>query len=178
MTRKSRVEYNAIAWVSEIQLCVRSVVLSFMARPSLAWRVTCALNVPHQYGQVLGVDLNRSGAGKAAGCASGSLVSLALLIGPGGAGLKNWTAPISGRGGSAVLLYFYFLADSLTISMISRETMPANCVAAPGRRSCASLRLCAVQRGSRRGRGCRKLSTTTRGATSRPGCGGRRAAAS
>jgi len=60
MTRKSRVEYNAIAWVSEIQLCVRSVVLSFMARPSLGWWVTWALNVPHQYGQVLGVDLNRS----------------------------------------------------------------------------------------------------------------------
>jgi transposase len=31
MTRKSSVEYNAIAWVSEIQLCVR--LLSSMARP-------------------------------------------------------------------------------------------------------------------------------------------------
>jgi hypothetical protein len=52
------VEYNAIAWVSEIQPCVR--VLSSIARPSLARRVTSALNLACQGGQVLGAGLNRS----------------------------------------------------------------------------------------------------------------------
>src|SRR6266550_9217872 len=103
MTRKSSVEYNAIAWVSEIQLCVRSVVLSSMARPSLAWRVTCALNVPHEDRQVLGVDLNRSEL--AAGCASAPL-SLRWGLSGRGAGLKVWTAPFSGRGGAAEILSF------------------------------------------------------------------------
>src|SRR5262245_3262168 len=92
MTRKSRVEYNAIAWVSEIQLCVRSVVLSSMGAPSLAWRVTCTLNMPHQDGEVLGACLNRSESGR-----------------------KWWP---TGAGGRGSVTQFYFVQNLATPTIV------------------------------------------------------------
>src|SRR5262245_44115126 len=63
MTKKSRVEYKPIAWVSEIQLCVRSIS---MTCPSLLLGGSPAgSNLPDQDGQVLGAGLkcSESGAG-------------------------------------------------------------------------------------------------------------------
>jgi hypothetical protein len=47
---------------------------------------------------------------------------------PGGYEIFLRSHQIPTRGGAAALLYFYFAADSLTISIISRETMPGNSV--------------------------------------------------
>src|SRR5262245_61016705 len=61
MTTKSSVEYKPIAWVSEIQLCVRSMAFSSMACPSLLLGGSPAgPNLPDHDGQVLGAGLNCS----------------------------------------------------------------------------------------------------------------------
>src|SRR5262245_21432994 len=58
MTKKSRVEYKPIAWVSEIQFCVRSIS---MTCPSLLLGGSPAgSNLPDQDRQVLGAGLNCS----------------------------------------------------------------------------------------------------------------------
>jgi hypothetical protein len=58
MTTKSRVEYKPIAWVSEIQFCVRSIS---MTCPSLLLGGSPAgSNLPDQERQVLGAGLNCS----------------------------------------------------------------------------------------------------------------------
>src|SRR4029453_14530387 len=58
MTTKSSVEYKAIAWVSEIQFCVRSMALSSMACPSLLLggspaRSTCQIKMDRSLGETL-----------------------------------------------------------------------------------------------------------------------------
>ena len=80
---------------------------------------------------------------------------------------RKFSSPrIPDRSGAAVLLYLYCVGNSLTISIISRETMPAHSVRCRRPLDVDPVippSLCRTARASAWSRGCRNLSTDDAG---------------